>query len=600
MHWIDYSIVGIYLAILVGISYYFQRLATRNTNSFFLGDNNLPWWALGASGMASNLDVSGTMIIAAMVYVLGVQGIFIGIRGDVVLILAFLMIFTGKWNRRSNVMTVAEWMEFRFGTGKEGQLARLLSAISALVFTVWALSYFNTGSGIFFKEMLGIDPLYGMIIMITISLLYAVLSGLYGVVYTEVFQGVLILITIIYVVIRVMVSYTLPETFTVSVPIEGGGFQEIETTLASWTQLLPSWSLSLPKGPYEQYNILGLATLYYLFRTVLDGASGAGGYIAQRFYAAKNEREVGLLSVFWVFLLSFRWPFVISIAILGIFWGIEGNVIANPEAVLPVVMMNLFPVGLKGLVVAGLMAAAMSTFVALVNSGAAYWVNDLYVRFLKPDATNKAQITYSRVASVVVVILGLVTTYLFNSLNDVWDWLLMGFGIGMIIPGVFRWYWWRFNGYGYAAGVVTGLLFSTGQRLFDFQLDAFTTFFLTAGITTIACIMATLLTPATEMDTLVKFYRQTRPFGFWKPVKALVALKEVESIHAENRKDLLATPFAMGWQMSLFIMMMVLPTKQWAQFGIAFLVFAFFSAGLYFTWFRNLSKKPSSTALETS
>ncbi|HCR48704.1 MAG TPA: sodium:solute symporter [Bacteroidetes bacterium] len=595
MHWIDYSIVGLYLAILIGISYYFQRLATRNTNSFFLGDNNLPWWALGASGMASNLDVSGTMIIAAMVYVLGVQGIFIGIRGDVVLILAFLMIFTGKWNRRSNVMTVAEWMEFRFGTGKEGQLARLLSAISALVFTVWALSYFNTGSGIFFKEMLGIDPLYGMIIMITISLLYAVLSGLYGVVYTEVFQGVLILITILYVVIRVMLSYTLPETFTVSVPIQGGGFKEIETTLASWTQLLPSWSLNLPQGPYDQYNILGLATLYYLFRTILDGASGAGGYIAQRFYAAKNEREVGLLSIFWVFLLSFRWPFVISIAILGIFWGIEGNVIANPEAVLPVVMMNLFPVGLKGLVVAGLMAAAMSTFVALVNSGAAYWVNDLYVRFLKPDATNKTQILHSRGASVVVVVLGLMTTYLFTSLNDVWDWLLMGFGIGMIIPGVFRWYWWRFNGYGYAAGVVTGLLFSTAQRLFELQWDTFTTFYLTASITAIACILATLLTPATEMDTLVKFYRQTRPFGFWGPVRAQVDPNEVAGIRAENRKDLLATPFAMGWQMSLFIMMMVLPTKQWTQFGIAFLVFVFFSAGLYFTWFRNLSKKPSST-----
>jgi len=599
MHWIDYSIVGVYLAILIGISYYFQRLATRNTNSFFLGDNNLPWWALGASGMASNLDVSGTMIIAAMVYALGVQGIFIGIRGDVVLILAFLMIFTGKWNRRSNVMTVAEWMEFRFGTGREGQLARLLSAISALVFTVWALSYFNTGSGIFFKEMLGIDPLYGMVIMISISLLYSVLSGLYGVVYTEVFQGVLILITIIYVVVRVMLTYTLPETFMVSVPVDGGGFKQIETTLSSWTQLLPSWSLNLPAGPYAQYNILGLATLYYLFRTVLDGASGAGGYIAQRFYAAKNEREVGLLSLFWVFLLAFRWPFVISIAILGIFWGIEGNVIENPEAVLPVVMMNLFPVGMKGLVVAGLMAAAMSTFVALVNSGAAYWVNDLYVRFLNPEASNKNQILHSRAASVVVVILGLATTYLFTSLNDVWDWLLMGFGVGMIIPGVFRWYWWRFNGYGYAAGVVTGLLFSTGQRLFEFQLDAFTTFFLTAGITTVACILATLLTPPTEMDTLVKFYRKTRPFGFWGPVKAIVAPEEVESIRTENRKDLIATPFAMGWQMSMFIMMMVLPTKQWTQFGIAFLVFVFFSVGLYLTWFRNLSQMPTSTQTET-
>ncbi|HRK74819.1 MAG TPA: hypothetical protein PLL64_11120, partial [Rhodothermales bacterium] len=283
------------------------------------------------------------------------------------------------------------------------------------------------------------------------------------------------------------------------------------------------------------------------------------------------------------------------IAILGIFWGIEGNVIANPEAVLPVVMMNLFPVGLKGLVVAGLMAAAMSTFVALVNSGAAYWVNDLYVRFLKPDATNKTQILHSRGASVVVVVLGLMTTYLFTSLNDVWDWLLMGFGIGMIIPGVFRWYWWRFNGYGYAAGVVTGLLFSTAQRLFELQWDTFTTFYLTASITAIACILATLLTPATEMDTLVKFYRQTRPFGFWGPVRAQVDPNEVAGIRAENRKDLLATPFAMGWQMSLFIMMMVLPTKQWTQFGIAFLVFVFFSAGLYFTWFRNLSKKPSST-----
>lgn len=195
----------------------------------------------------------------------------------------------------------------------------------------------------------------------------------------------------------------------------------------------------------------------------------------------------------------------------------------------------------------------------------------------------------------VVVILGLATTYLFTSLNDVWDWLLMGFGVGMIIPGVFRWYWWRFNGYGYAAGVVTGLLFSTGQRLFEFQLDAFTTFFLTASITTIACILATLLTPPTEMDTLVNFYRKTRPFGFWKPVKAIVAPEEVASIRTENRKDLIAPPFAMGWQMSLFIMMMVLPTKQWTQFGVAFLVFVFFSAGLYLTWFRNLSKKSTLT-----
>ncbi|MCH8494583.1 MAG: sodium:solute symporter, partial [Balneolales bacterium] len=205
---IDYLIIIGYLLILIGIGIYLQHRASRSTDSFFLGDRGLPWWALGASGMASNLDVSGTMIIAALVYAMGVQGFFIEIRGGVVLILAFFMIFMGKWNRRAEVMTIAEWMEFRFGKNKQGEAARILAAVAQLTFAIWAISYFIQGAGIFLSQILDISPDLAAILMITLCGFYAALSGLYGVVYTEVFQGALILVVIIYVVINVMTAIT--------------------------------------------------------------------------------------------------------------------------------------------------------------------------------------------------------------------------------------------------------------------------------------------------------------------------------------------------------------------------------------------------------
>jgi solute:Na+ symporter, SSS family len=263
---------------------------------------------------------------------------------------------------------------------KQGEAARILAAIAQLVFAIWAISYFIQGAGIFLSELMDISPDVAAILMITLCAFYAALSGLYGVVYTEVFQGILILFVIIYVVVNVMTTITLPETFVVSVPLVGGGFQQVTHQLSDWANFIPKWEMSMP-GEYSQYNLIGLATMFYLLRSTIDGMCGSGGYMIQRFMAAKNEREVGLLSVFWIFLLSFRWPFIMCIAILGISYSASGTVIENPEVVLPTVLMELFPAGIKGMLVAGLLAAAMSTYVAIVNSGAAYWVNDLYQRF---------------------------------------------------------------------------------------------------------------------------------------------------------------------------------------------------------------------------
>ncbi|KPQ00889.1 MAG: SSS family solute:sodium symporter [Bacteroidetes bacterium HLUCCA01] len=588
---IDYIIIIGYLLILIGIGIYLQHRASRSTDSFFLGDRGLPWWALGASGMASNLDVSGTMIIAALVYAMGVQGFFIEIRGGVVLILAFFMIFMGKWNRRAEVMTIAEWMEFRFGKNRQGEAARILAAVAQLIFAIWAISYFIQGAGIFLSQLLDISPDAAAILMITLCAFYAALSGLYGVVYTEVFQGALIMVVIVYVVYTVMATITLPETFVVSVPMGDGTFRQITHQLSDWASFVPKWEMNMP-GEYSQYNLIGMATMFYLLRSTIDGMCGSGGYMIQRFMAAKNEREVGLLSVFWIFLLSFRWPFIMSIAILAISLSAAGEVIENPEVVLPTVLMELFPAGVKGLLVAGLLAAAMSTYVAIVNSGAAYWVNDLYQRFLRPDADRKALILQSRIASVAIVLFGLMSTYMFSSLNDVWGFLTMGFGVGLIVPQFIRWYWWRFNGYGYAGGTFVGMITAIFVRFSGLvHLTEIQMFFVTALVTFIGSIVIALMTAPTDEDTLREFYKKTRPFGFWGRVRDHLTDIDMEAVHRENRRDIWSTVIAVPWMLFMGITPMLFVTKQWEYFGYASALLVVLSVFLYFNWYRHLSKE---------
>jgi Na+/proline symporter len=150
---LDYGIVIVYISAMIGVGVYFQRKASEGINSYFLGDRGLPWWALGASGMSSNLDVSGTMINTAFIFALGASGFFIEIRGGVTLIMAFLMIFQGKWNRRGLVMTLAEWMHFRFGKDKQGDVARLIAAFSIIIMTIAMITYFAIGSGKFIGEL---------------------------------------------------------------------------------------------------------------------------------------------------------------------------------------------------------------------------------------------------------------------------------------------------------------------------------------------------------------------------------------------------------------------------------------------------------------
>ncbi|PSF31181.1 sodium:solute symporter [Aphanothece hegewaldii CCALA 016] len=593
MHPIDDFIILLYLVAVMALSFILERKASTDLESYFLGGRSLPWWMLGASGMAANTDLAGTMVISALIYALGAKGFFIEIRGGVVLIMAFLMIFMGKWNRRAQVMTMAEWMQLRFGDGRQGKTARIISAIATIFFSIGTMSYFSVAGGKFLGQFLGMDDRLASILLVLLTLIYTVVSGFYGGVITDLFQGVLIFIAIIYVCYIALTTVTLPETFSVAI---SGAEQAKTWSFQEWSSIIPPWTVDLP-GDYAIFNLFGGVVAFYLLKTVIEGCSGSGGYMLQRYLAAKSDRDAGLLSLFWILLLSFRWPLMTAFALLGIHYSLTKGTITDPELILPTVLAEYIPIGMKGLLVASFLAAAMSTFNAIINAGAAYWVKDIYQAYLKPNASESQLVLQSRLASILIVVIGLIFSFNVTNINDIWGWLTTGLGVGLAVPLLLRWYWWRFNGYGFAAGTLAGMFSAIFAKAVVIPLfpnpvmQEYFLFLIPSICSLIGCIIGTLLTPPTEKPVLHHFYRITRPFGFWGEMRESLKPNIQAKIKAENQRDILATFLAVPWQMILFMMGIMFMMKRWDNLGILALFFMLLTIGLYFTWFRYLSKE---------
>ena len=593
MHGIDYGIVALYLTTIVLIGLYLQRKASRGIDSYFLGNRNMPWWALASSGMSSNLDISGTMIIAALIYALGVKGFYIEIRGGVTLIMAFLMIYMGKWNRRSGVMTLAEWMELRFGKGTQGQVARLIAAIASIIMTIAMVTYFALGGGKFLDSFLGLHNYLGLpsefwaaAILIAVAMIYTVASGLYGVVWTDVFQGFLIFGAILYMASKAF-TITLPEEFSISLPLFDGGFEHYTTTLKEWTSVLPATKLDIDQASqYSIYNLFGIAVMFYILKVVLEGSGGTGNYMLQRYFAARNDREAGLLSAFWVFLLSFRWIFIGAIAVIGVSLGSK---ISDPELVLPAVV-NTLPIGVKGFLVAGLMAAGMSTFDSTVNAGAAYWVKDIYQLYINPKASHKQLMRHSYLASILIVIFGLGLMLVFKNINSVWGWITMSIGSGMLIPMLLRWYWSRMNGWGFSIGILSGMISAILFKAFAPEGTTEYAMFAVASVSSLlGTIIGTLLTTPINEKTLTKFYNKTRPFGTWSRFKNKLTNDDISAIDSENKRDIFSTFIAVPWQLVFFLFMMSIMFKNWTNVTVLGILLLILTTILYFSWYKHLS-----------
>jgi Na+/proline symporter len=605
-------------------------------NNYFLGGNKIPWWALAASGMSSNLDVSGTMVISSFIYAIGFSGIWIEIRGGLCLSLAFACTYLGKWSRRSKVMTDAEWMRLRFGTGTEGDIARIMNAIINVLGGTIQVTYFCIGAGKFGSQMFGfgeddtLGKFYSSAIVVGLGSLYTVVSGLRGVVVTDVFQGFCVIV-IIALVCGKALTERLPETFYLGIPLSDGGVAQRLVNKADWLKVMPRDQEFDAGSEYAVFNRFWLCITLYTMKTCLQSSGGGGGYIAQRFFAAGSDAEVHKMTLLWIVLLAFRWPFIAAVVLLAInstnpIPGEIGQAI-EPEQVLPHVVQFVLPSPLRGVVVAGLLGAAMSTLDSDVNASASYYVRDIYQAYINPKAPESTLLIHSRVATVMIITVGWSTSFAFSSINDIWGFVSLTLAGGLVMPSVLRWFWWRLNGWGYAAGLAAGAGVAVAQKAMTPDLEDYFSFLGSIAASLVVMVGVTLATAPTPTPVLVNFWRTIRPFGCWSTVRALAIDEMVEEVQQqqdeptctpregsnssgdegsnsnsderltkenvnlwidrEHRRDILATPVAMVFMCALFMMLMAMVFMDWVAFAILATVTAITSAYLYVCWYRH-------------
>ncbi len=640
---IDYTVIVIYFACLVGLGFVLKKMASESLDDYFLGGRKLPWWALGVSGMASFLDITGTMIITSFLFMLGPRGLFIEFRGGAVLVLPFMLLFTGKWHRRSGCMTGAEWMVFRFGEGAGGQFARITRVIGMVSLTVGMLAYLVKGVGLFLSMFLPCSPLACSLVMIGVATVYTMASGFYGVVFTDMFQSFIILTAVVAVSFMALSRVVDTETLAVLA-------REV-TGSTDWTSSALTWETSMPRG-YEAYRNLGMFALFYVLRNAINGMSMGDD---PKYFGARSDRECGLLTFLWTWLMMVRWPMMMSFAVLGLFmvrdlfpdqgalmaaadlvrdttgvmdksrwadtistiihhtdrypglaeslsgilggdWAAKLSLVSfegtvDPERILPGVILNLIPMGFRGMILVALIAASMSTFDSTVNTTTGFFTRDIYQRYLRPNASSVELIRASWGFIAVLVISGFALGYTTESINDIWGWIIMGLGSGLFTTLFLRFYWWRYNGGGFAAGMLTGIGAAILQRILLPGLDERVQFIAITALSLTASIIGTYITRPTDPAVLRTFYRRTRPFGIWGPLKRDLPPEERADMEREHRNDILAAPFTLAWQVSLFLLPMQLIIKSWRAMGWTALMFAVSLAGMYVFWYRNLPEE---------
>ncbi len=565
----DIVIVVSYLAIVVALGTVVKRRAARNIGSYFLGERQLPWWALAMSGSSSYFDITGTMWIVSLFVGMGLRGFWVQwIWGFIIPV--FYMAYMGKWIRRSGVMTGAEWMETRFGAGKAGELARVSYTLYAVLTITAFLAYGATGMGKFGTVFLPLPEHVCAALILGITGIYVVVGGFHGVVLVEIFQTVVLSAGAI-LIAWLGFKHVTPEALSSAVPKE-------------WGQLMPHWECSYLSG--TEYYLFGALLLVWVVKGLLLSLSGPEQlYDFQRFLAAKNPREAAKLGALWGVIHTVRWPMAMALAVMGIV-GLAQQ--GDPEKVLPAVIQNMLPAGLRGVVLAALLSGFLATFNSTVNGGASYLVRDIYHKYLDPHAPQRRLIYASYISSALLIILGLTVGMAAGSINQMFIWIMGTLGAGVLMPNVLRWYWWRMNGWGYAIGTLVGMVLSLVQAWVPYfaVLPLYVTFpAIALGVMAVSVVIA-LSTPPTDRETLVTFYREVKPWGFWGPVAREAACHG--GAPPSPGGDLATVIVGIPCLIALYFLPVYLVLHRFGEAAAAGALVVALSAVLYFLWFKKL------------
>jgi SSS family solute:Na+ symporter len=609
LHLVDIAIILAYLATSVLVGYWVSHRASRDIQAYFLGGNVMPWYVLGVSNASGMFDISGTMLLVYWMFIYGLKSVWIPWLWPT-FNQVFLMVYLSAWLRRSNVMTGAEWIKTRFGTGRGAQLSHLIVVIYAFVSIIGFFSYGFKGIGKFAATFLPwhLSANQYATILIAITAIYVIKGGMFSVVITEVIQFCILSIASFAVGIIAMAKVA-PGTLQRFVP-------------AGWDQIFFGWYLNLDwsrliasanaKIVDDGYGIFGFFVMMLLFKGILISMAGpAPNYDMQRVLSAKDAREASLMSSWVNIVLTFpRYFLITGLTVLALVFfsdqirGMGTNM--DFELVLPYALGRFVPTGLLGFLIAGLLAAFMSNFAATVNAAPPYFVNDIYKRFINPNASPRTYVRLSYLSSFVVVLVGVLIGWYVASVNSVVLWIVSGLWGGYTASNVLKWYWWRFNGYGYFWGMVAGIASSLilpkllpGVSLVKALLhacpvnsDVVLVFPLTFGLSLVGCLAGTWLTQPEDEEVLKDFYRRVRPWGFWGPILAKVRAEDPGfERNLDFWRDMFNVVVGITWQVSLVVLPIYIVIQKFRSAAVTGAIIAVTSIVLKFTWYDRLRQR---------
>jgi solute:Na+ symporter, SSS family len=593
MHPVDILVILLYLLLMLGVGWWVAQKASKNAESYFLADKSMPWWIIGIAHGSSGLDVSGTMWFVTMFFIYGVKGVWLLWIWPLFNVI-FRMVYLGTWVRRSNVLTGAEWMRTRFGKNLGSQLAYISVVVYALVSVVGFLNLAFQGIGRFIKPFMpwDIDPHYYAVVIMLVAGTYCVAGGMYSVILNDLIQLVLkVVASVIIAVIAIRAATA--EQLAQAVPVGWDNLFFGWNVGLDWSQHIPRLQERIYGPGGDGYALFGLFVIALFVKGVLVSMAGpTPNYAIQHVLSTRSPREAALENlVMAIVSLGPRFLLVSAIAVLGIAgFGQElANMGGKPdfEQILPKVVAGYVPTGCRGLLVAALVAAFMSTFVSTANSGVAYVVNDIYRRYINPAASQRKLVLLAYVWTALVILAGIGIGFMTDSIHGVTKWLTSALVPAFVAPNVLKWHWWRFNGWGFFAGMVAGTTAAIVPAMVEMHEIA--AFLLVLSISGLASVVTCLYTPAEDMDLLKQFYCTVRPWGFWDPVYR--QCRQDDGQFTENQSfwwDVLNIIVGIIWQIAMVAMLMYLVIQQYVRMSICLAIFSATSVILKFTWYDRL------------
>lgn len=507
---LDWTFVAVYFVLALGIGLYFSRKAGGDIVEYFTSGRSLPWWLAGTSMVATTFAADTPLAVTELVANHGIAGNWLW-WNMLMSGLLTVFLFARLW-RRAEVLTDVEFTEIRY-SGKPAAILRGFRALYlAIPINLIILGWVTLAMVKIIELSIGVDKWVAVGICVLVTLLYSGLSGLWGVVVTDFLQFII-----------AMVGSIALAFFAVDAV---GGIDGLKTGLIAQYgadhQILnftpEIGSVWMPLTAFFVYLAVNWWAAWY------PGAEpGGGGYIAQRMFATKNERH-SLLATLWFNIAHYAlrpWPWVlVALTSLVLFPNVE-----DKQTGYILVMLNYLPTGFKGLMLASFAAAFMSTVSTQLNWGSSYLINDFYKRFVKTDASEKHYVMAARISTVFLVIAGALVTSQMETIAGAWKFLLaIGAGTGSVY--ILRWFWWRINAWSEISAMLASLIVSIvlqsvlGMDTNDAHGFAMV-MLITVGISTITWLTVTFLTAPETEETLIKFYRKTRPGGsMWKPIAA--------------------------------------------------------------------------------